>query len=102
MNLSRRELFSVLRWREPSAPFPANAVSAPKELVPFIVAAACLATRSFCSVCVERCPVPGAIRVSAGQPQIQPALCTGCGQCVAVCPAPVLAIRMSASTAEAL
>ena len=50
----------------------------------------CLAwQRSFCSVCVERCPVPGAILVAQGRPRVDPARCTGCGICVAACPAPI-------------
>jgi len=54
----------------------------------------CLAWQgTSCSTCRERCPVPGAVRVEAGRPTIDPALCTGCGDCVAVCPAPILAIR---------
>lgn len=54
---------------------------------------ACLAhTGSFCSVCSERCPVPGAIKVSAGKPTIDADLCTGCGVCASVCPAPTNAI----------
>lgn len=49
----------------------------------------CLAwQRSFCSVCVERCPAPGAILVAQGKPRVDPARCTGCGICVAACPAP--------------
>ncbi len=56
---------------------------------------ACLAhQRSFCSVCSERCPVPSAIVVTAGRPRIDPAGCTGCGQCIPVCPAPVMALRL--------
>jgi ferredoxin len=51
---------------------------------------ACLAwQRSFCSVCVERCAVPGAIIVKEGRPTVDEARCTGCGVCVGVCPAPV-------------
>jgi ferredoxin len=46
----------------------------------------CLA-RSFCSTCLERCPVPGAIEMQAGFPRITGA-CTSCGECARVCPAP--------------
>lgn len=49
-----------------------------------------------CSTCRERCPVPGALTVASGRPTIDAALCTGCGDCVAVCPAPILAIRFVA------
>ncbi len=54
---------------------------------------ACLAhTGSFCTVCSERCPVSGAIEVVAGKPRILPDVCTGCGVCATVCPAPVNAV----------
>lgn len=54
---------------------------------------ACLAyTGSFCTVCSERCPVPGAIEVRAGKPTIRPDVCTGCGVCAEVCPAPQNAV----------
>lgn len=54
---------------------------------------ACLAhTGSFCTVCSERCPVPGAIEVRQGKPIIHESACTGCGVCVNVCPAPSKAI----------
>jgi ferredoxin-type protein NapG len=61
--------------------------------VAWIQTMACLAhTGSFCSVCAERCPVPGAIEVSAGKPRIRESVCTGCGVCASVCPAPTNAI----------
>ena len=54
----------------------------------------CLAYRSqVCTTCRERCAVPGAIQVTDGRPWIAQATCTGCGDCVATCPAPILAIR---------
>lgn len=54
---------------------------------------ACLAyTGSFCTVCAERCPVPGAIELSAGKPRIVAETCTGCGVCAFVCPAPSNAV----------
>jgi ferredoxin len=50
----------------------------------------CLAlTGSFCSTCSERCPVPGAIVVEAGRPRVDEQVCTGCGVCVGLCPAPI-------------
>lgn len=49
----------------------------------------CLAYQgTTCTVCVEQCPVPGAIRSDAGRPVIDAALCTGCGVCQHVCPSP--------------
>ncbi len=47
-----------------------------------------------CSTCVERCPVPGAIRVTQGKPTIVPETCIGCGICHQVCPAPRNAVMM--------
>ncbi|MBZ0237287.1 MAG: 4Fe-4S binding protein, partial [Deltaproteobacteria bacterium] len=64
--------------------------------VPRVLESACLATRSFCSVCVERCPRPGAIVVAHGRPRVVPEACDGCGRCVAACPAPVLAFTLVA------
>jgi len=56
---------------------------------------ACLAYRSFCSACAERCPVPTAIVVDAlGRPRVDESLCNGCGVCLTVCPAPVLAFEI--------
>lgn len=53
----------------------------------------CLAHQgSFCSVCVERCPVPGAITTGLGKPRIQPEVCTGCRICHEICPAPKNAV----------
>lgn len=58
---------------------------------PRVDAAGCLA-RTGCAVCVERCPVPGALAFGADAgalaPAIDPAACDRCGRCVAVCPAP--------------
>ena len=44
---------------------------------------------SICETCAERCPTrPKAIRVAFGQaPEIDAALCTGCGVCAWLCPA---------------
>jgi len=56
----------------------------------------CLAWRNTpCSVCRERCQAPNAITISEGKPEINADHCTGCGDCVAVCPAPIMAIRMN-------
>ncbi|MGB1131148.1 MAG: 4Fe-4S binding protein [Haloferula sp.] len=53
----------------------------------------CLAWQgSFCSVCVEQCPEPGAIVTDQGKPRVEPDLCTGCKVCQNVCPAPKNAI----------
>lgn len=42
-----------------------------------------------CTLCADHCPVDGAITVDPdGRPTIEQALCTGCGVCMQVCPAP--------------
>ena len=42
-----------------------------------------------CTLCVDHCPVPGAITTDeTGRPSIDSQRCTGCGVCVQVCPAP--------------
>jgi len=61
--------------------------------VAWIQPMACLAHNgSFCTVCSERCPVPGAIRLDGGRPSIDAGVCTGCGTCAYVCPAPSNAV----------
>ncbi len=56
---------------------------------------ACLAHQgSFCTVCSEHCPEPGAIAVESGKPRIIEAACTGCGVCQHVCPAPENAVLL--------
>ena len=92
MTMTRRELFTRWRRTEPAAPAPARSPVGAR--VPEIVAGHCLASGSFCSVCVERCPRPGAIVVETGRPRIVAAACDGCGRCIAAGPAPVLAIRL--------
>jgi len=49
---------------------------------------------SFCSVCAERCPEPGALTMEGGRPVIHDDVCTGCGVCHHVCPAPTNAIAI--------
>jgi ferredoxin len=57
----------------------------------------CLAHQgSFCSVCSERCPEPGAILTEMGKPRVNPDLCTGCRICHDVCPAPKNAVFLVA------
>lgn len=41
-----------------------------------------------CSVCVERCPSEGALVLQNNRPHVNTSLCTGCGVCHHVCPAP--------------
>jgi Pyruvate/2-oxoacid:ferredoxin oxidoreductase delta subunit len=66
-----------------------------QTMVAVIMGRHCLACQqSFCSVCLERCPIPGAIISTRGIPRVNPALCDGCGLCIDVCPAPEPAIRL--------
>lgn len=56
---------------------------------------ACLAAHGAgCSVCVEHCPVPDAIRLVDGYPHVDATRCDGCARCEAACPAPGGAIRV--------
>lgn len=96
--VSRREMFRTLFGRghqepppEPAEPCPLP-VPASGELA-LILDRFCIAYQgSFCSVCVERCPEPGAILMKDGKPSIVPDLCTGCHICHEVCPAPRKAV----------
>lgn len=55
----------------------------------------CLAHHSTtCTVCSERCPVEAAIQVADGKPTVDEQVCTGCGVCRYVCPAPENAILL--------
>ncbi len=80
----------------PRAPWEARARAAlaaelaPREarVLPF----ECIGPASFCTVCVERCPVPGALEIIAGRPRVDPSRCDGCGACEEGCPAPRKAI----------
>jgi ferredoxin-type protein NapG len=46
-----------------------------------------------CDVCVEKCPIDGALRRVRGRPPVvESALCVGCGVCAYGCPAPRNAI----------
>jgi ferredoxin len=92
---SRRDwlrCFVPLKSEEPE-PVESADEDVPKKAI--IQGRHCLAyQRSFCSTCSERCPVEGAIKVELGTPQVVPDVCTGCGICYDVCPAPTNAILM--------
>jgi Na+-translocating ferredoxin:NAD+ oxidoreductase RNF subunit RnfB len=101
--LSRRKLFSLFtRPLRPTAVSNVPARSRPAEAaapstvprVAVIQGRFCLAYTSFCSVCVERCPVPGALPSQGGIPMVAPEICTGCGVCQEVCPAPRNAVLL--------
>lgn len=99
--LSRRDLFRSFFGRsrekpddspEPLEKSPAKAVEESPPLA-LILDRFCLAWQgSFCSVCVERCPIPGAIATEMGKPRVVTDLCTGCKVCHEVCPAPKNAV----------
>lgn len=98
---SRRELFSRFlrpaRRRTsdrpgPLPPTPGSPAGPPSgdandPVVAIIQGRFCLAYDGMCSVCVDACPVPGALPVANGIPQVDRGICTGCGVCQDVCPA---------------
>lgn len=90
VKLTRRSLFLGARARERE---PARSVPAPPRLVAQIQPFDCLArSGQICTVCAERCPVPGAVLVEGARVRIVASACTGCGICQQVCPAPGNAI----------
>lgn len=93
---SRRDLFRRLFRPRTSRPLhPSSRQTGGTPTVAVVQGRFCLAYRSsFCSVCSERCPVPGALATERGLPRVDAALCTGCGVCHEVCPAPRNAILM--------
>lgn len=118
---TRRELFGFLRRRPEQEEAPEEApereeaaapAEAPRELSPWerrqqaiaagrpdsvarLLAYACIGgSPSFCTVCVEHCPAPGALTVTGRAPRLDPDACTGCGICEEVCPAPDKAIHV--------
>ena len=78
----------ALAWSPQATPWQVKAV----------VLSACLAQHGVvCRSCGEPCAT-GAIRFhfvigGIAQPQVDPAACTGCGACFAVCPAQAIALR---------
>ncbi len=97
-SVSRREFFSAFsrpfsrRAHEGEAsPVPDNK---PTDRIAVIQGRYCLALTSFCSTCTERCPVPGAMKKERGLPVVVADVCTGCGICQEVCPAPRNAVLM--------
>lgn len=101
--LSRRGLFSLFgrsfgaNPKVAVQPASVEAVPAPVEAAPKVAVIQgrfCLAYTSFCTVCSERCPVPGAIQVQNGIPMVVAGTCTGCNVCHEVCPAPTNAVLL--------
>jgi MinD superfamily P-loop ATPase len=84
----------------PASP-PRAGKPAPQDELALILDRFCLAHQgSFCSVCSERCPEPGAIVVEMGKPRVDPDKCTGCRICHDVCPAPRNAVFLVARKAR--
>lgn len=95
MNVSRRGFFRLLHPQPEQPEPPARPQRGARAvLMPVIAPRRCLATTSFCTVCAEHCRVPGAIILEGGRPRILPTICTGCGDCVRACPAPILAMDL--------
>ncbi len=98
MSLSRRDLIHrFFRPIKSGGQKARSAFSRPAtvgaESVAVIQGRFCLAYQEeFCTVCYERCPVPGAIRLDDALPRVVEEKCTGCGICHDVCPAPQNAI----------
>jgi Pyruvate/2-oxoacid:ferredoxin oxidoreductase delta subunit len=97
--VSRREMFRVFfgrRHEEAPPPPPADPGPPPAPAtgeLALILDRFCLAHQgSFCTVCIERCPEPGAILTENGKPCVVADLCTGCRVCHDVCPAPKKAV----------
>ncbi|WP_442483234.1 4Fe-4S dicluster domain-containing protein [Aeoliella sp. SH292] len=95
--ISRRQWLAGV-WNPPPTMSPEPVSQLAGQRVAVIQGRHCLAYRSlFCSTCVERCPVEGAIDVHEGIPQVVASVCTGCGVCHDVCPAPQNAVLMIAT-----
>lgn len=106
--ISRRGLFEALvrpfarhvgggGVGEPAGPSPAPAEDDGIPKVAIVQGRFCLAYQAGgCFTCSERCPVAGAITTDRGIPTVHADLCTGCGICHDLCPAPRNAILMLA------
>ncbi len=103
MNVSRRQLFRFWDMVEPEpegAVWQGESKRAPKTgagMKARILHYSCLASTG-CATCVERCPEPGAMTMSAGLPSVVADACTGCGICADMCPAPGKAIVLGPQT----
>jgi Na+-translocating ferredoxin:NAD+ oxidoreductase RNF subunit RnfB len=65
---------------------------APENRMAIIQGRHCIAESHGCAVCIERCPVEGAMVMDHGLPMVVAETCTGCGICYEVCPAPTNAV----------
>ncbi|MBA4150236.1 MAG: 4Fe-4S binding protein [Verrucomicrobia bacterium] len=96
--ISRRDLFSGFLRRAKNIAHPKDEIPEAKPVearVAIVQGRFCLAyQKSFCSTCIERCPVEGAITLRDNYPMVNAELCNGCGICHELCPAPRNAILM--------
>jgi len=91
-NLARRAAEAIAPMQPPGA---LRQKPAAGTQVAFVAGRDCLASQGqYCSTCVDRCPVMGAMRMDCGVPMVNMNLCTGCELCQEVCPAPTNAIRL--------
>ncbi len=101
--ISRRGLFGAL-VRPFARQLEGDKESAPNEIiddgrpkVAVIQGRFCLAYQGgVCFTCSERCPEIGAITTKQGIPTVHADICTGCGICHDLCPAPTNAILVTA------
>ena len=80
----------VIATKPPPLPRPPQL--APENRFAVVQGRHCIAESHGCNVCVERCPVPGAITLEDGLPMVSASLCNGCGICFQECPAPTNAV----------
>jgi ferredoxin-type protein NapF len=78
---SRRQFLGLAKSRAPRA----------------AIGDACLAVRGiFCNVCRDQCAADAIrfapVRGGAPQPRLDVSLCTGCGDCLAACPAQAITL----------
>lgn len=98
-SISRRDLFSgFIRRAKNIAHPPEPEIPETKSVEPRVAIVQgrfCLAyQKSFCSTCIERCPIEGAIILRDNLPMVNANLCDGCGICHQLCPASRNAILM--------
>jgi MauM/NapG family ferredoxin protein len=70
-----------------------------------VVRSWCIAWRGApCRACVDLCPIPGALKLVRGErvyvPEVDAAVCIGCGICERYCPTKPAAIRVVPARAE--
>jgi ferredoxin-type protein NapF len=100
-NLSRRAFFT--RPVRGAMPEPQSAAAAPRVVA--LVGHGCLAAQAVtCGTCADPCE-PRALRIrpllgGRALPVIDVAACTGCGDCLSVCPVGALSLVPAPSLAE--